>query len=319
MASRDKRIPFKNESGEVIPPYAPIEFAEDCDVNSGTGAITVKATKPTGAGPYALNTEKPVAASGEASYGECVIPLESLWWAKYTEEDPPETAWETEIGPVEDEWTVSTDGSGFIYAGLHEPENERILVKLVTDATPRAYIISHYDDGIDEAIAIFRDLRLELNGVTYPDDGSERLAKVKMVPARFDEDQATFFSVEAGPEYEDSEVEVYINFLSGVTFTGQLAMVKTIAGKKQWVGGWNGHYFWDCTVVDDIAAGDFGDVRINSRRLGYTGLATPTLSDPVVRAQMRVHEEDLFAGDSVALVFDDADQRFDIIKVGCAS
>lgn len=133
MASQNRRIAFKNESGEAIPPYAPIEFAEDCDVNSGTGAITVKATKPTGTGPYALNTEKPVAASGEASYGECVIPLESPWWAKYTEADPPATAWETEVGPLGNEWVVSEEGTGFLYAGLHEPENDRILVMQLPD------------------------------------------------------------------------------------------------------------------------------------------------------------------------------------------
>lgn len=316
MASRDKRIPFKNESGEVIPPYAPIEFAEDCDVNSGTGAITVKATKPTGAGPYALNTEKPVAASGEASYGECVIPLESLWWAKYTEEDPPETAWETEVGPIEDEWAFSTDGSGFIYAGLHEPENERILVKLVTDSTPRPYFITQYDITNDRAVAIWRDVDTSFR-LTAGVEGSsgDRAATVKMTPAKWNDTSEVFELVDSSAEFE--EVDVYINLLSGVTFTGQLAMVKTIAGKKQWVGGWNGHYFWDCELAEQIDEGDVGEIILNTTRQGYSLPAMPTLGPPRVQAKMRVHEEGLGAADSVALIFDDSEQKFDIIKVAC--
>lgn len=119
------RIGFKNNSGESIPRYSIIQFTGDSEQVDKTKVISVLAVKPDGTGPYAINMEADVA---NGQYGECIVPLEGLAWIRYIKPDPPATAWETEVGPRDDEWDVDDTGTGYLYAGLHEPDNERILV-----------------------------------------------------------------------------------------------------------------------------------------------------------------------------------------------
>lgn len=122
-------IPYKNDTDERIPPFAVLQFMDD--VESTDTYIAVKVIKPDGAGEhFALDNGKGAMESSDEKYcyGECIKAFNGPLWAHYTNADPPETAWETEVGPVEDEWFVDDTGTGFVYAGLHDPDNERILV-----------------------------------------------------------------------------------------------------------------------------------------------------------------------------------------------
>lgn len=122
------KIAYKNDSGEAVPPYAVLQFKGDVeDINAG---ISVLVTKPDGDGEhFALDDGK--GATNDANggkYGQCIIPLTGLFWVHYIAAEPPEEAWVTTVGPVEDEWYMDDTGDGFIYAGLYEPDNDRILV-----------------------------------------------------------------------------------------------------------------------------------------------------------------------------------------------
>lgn len=137
------RIACRNESGETAPPYAVVQF------DDGDGdAMCMIGTKPSDSGTqYALNTEKPMESSGDAQYGEVVIPTNCVAWAYYTDEDPPPVAWESEVGPVADQWNISNEGSGFVYAGVHDTDKERILVMKLSGSSSVIYGIVRDDLG----------------------------------------------------------------------------------------------------------------------------------------------------------------------------
>ena len=121
-------IGYKNDSGEVIPAHAVLQFKDDVeDIDSG---ISVLVTKPDGDGEhFAIDDGKGATIDDEGGkYGQCIKAFIGVFWVHYVADAPPDEAWVTEVGPVDDEWHIGTEGTGFVYAGLHEPDNQRILV-----------------------------------------------------------------------------------------------------------------------------------------------------------------------------------------------
>lgn len=123
------KISYLNSSGEAIPPFAVLQFESDVDFNSTTKAQTVKAYKPDGTGPYAIDDGKGADAANEGRYGQCLVPLQHTFWAYYTGAAAPGTAWTTEVGPVTGQWYMDATGAGYWYAGSFDPDNQRILVQ----------------------------------------------------------------------------------------------------------------------------------------------------------------------------------------------
>lgn len=123
------KISYLNSSGEAVPPFAVLQFESDVDFNSTTKAQTVKAYKPDGTGPYAIDDGKGADAANEGRYGQCLVPLQHTFWAHYTGASAPGTAWTTEVGPVSGQWYMDATGSGYWYAGSFDPDNQRILVQ----------------------------------------------------------------------------------------------------------------------------------------------------------------------------------------------
>jgi len=124
-------IPYKNETEERIPPFAVLQFTGEAE--STDTYITARVTKTDSTGKhFSLDNGKGALASESGAskycYGECIKALTGVFWAHYVGTTPPATAWVTEVGPVAGEWYVNDTGSGFVYAGLHDPENERIQV-----------------------------------------------------------------------------------------------------------------------------------------------------------------------------------------------
>lgn len=122
------RIAYKNDSGEAIPPHAILQLTSDVEVNSN-GDISVLVKKPDGGDHFALDEGGGAANDDDGGkYGQCIKALTGLFWAHYVDSSPPSEAWVTEVGPVTGQWYVNSSSSGFVYAGSHEPTNERILV-----------------------------------------------------------------------------------------------------------------------------------------------------------------------------------------------
>lgn len=122
-------IPYKNNIDERIPPYAVLQFSSDAE--STDKYISVKVTKPDGTGKhFAIDNGKGAMESSDDKYcyGECIKAFIGTFWAHYVSATPPATAWDTEVGPVSGEWYVNDTGTGFVYAGVHDPDNQRILV-----------------------------------------------------------------------------------------------------------------------------------------------------------------------------------------------
>lgn len=125
------RISFWNVSGETVPRYGVIKFSGDASKNDSTKVISLRAIKPDGdEGLYALNLDNEV---NDSEYGEAIIPLSGFAWAKYTDTDPPDVSLETEVGPVDSQWSMSTTGTGWLYGGLHDVDTGRILVVKLSD------------------------------------------------------------------------------------------------------------------------------------------------------------------------------------------
>ena len=126
-------IAYSNVSSDACPPHGVLRFFGD--IREDNGGIRVEAGKPNFSAPggdqFALDDGKGTSGAASGSYsnfGQCIVPLTGVFWAHYIGADPPGTAWEKEVGPVDGEWHVDDTGTGFVYAGLHEPDNERILV-----------------------------------------------------------------------------------------------------------------------------------------------------------------------------------------------
>ena len=120
-------INYRNDSGEWIPPYSMLQFADDVEVIEA--GISVLVVKPTKDGlHFAIDSGNGTDPYGSNVYGQCIKALTGLFWVYYIDADPPEKAWETQVGPKDNEWYVDSNGEGFVYAGLHEPANQRILV-----------------------------------------------------------------------------------------------------------------------------------------------------------------------------------------------
>lgn len=58
------------------------------------------------------------------------------------------------------------------------------------------------------------------------------------------------------------DVELNVDCMHGVSFTGQMVLAQPINGSKQIVGGWVNHFFRGA-CVDAIAAGDTGTVNLS--------------------------------------------------------
>lgn len=130
MANPSPVIPisYLNTSGEAIPPFGIMEATGDCDYVSATKKYSIKVRKPTGVGPYFIDTGNGASASGDGAYGQCVVPLTHTWWVKYSGAAAPTTAWVTEVGPKTGQFYVDKNGSGYWYAGVWDSTNGWILV-----------------------------------------------------------------------------------------------------------------------------------------------------------------------------------------------
>lgn len=117
-------IAYKNNSGEDIPPNAIVQFEGPCE-EAATGAVSILVNKPSGDGPYGIDT-----GSGAKTglYGQLMVPLSHTAWVLYDGVSAPATPWVTRVGPESGQWYVTTNGSGYIYAGLHDADEGRILV-----------------------------------------------------------------------------------------------------------------------------------------------------------------------------------------------
>lgn len=119
-------VSYKNDSGVGIPPHAVLQFANATeDIASG---ISILVTKPTGSGKqFFLDDGKGATNDAEGGkYGQCIRAVNGVFWAHYVSVYPPADG--AEVGPVSGQWYVNETGSGFTYFGLHEPNNNRILV-----------------------------------------------------------------------------------------------------------------------------------------------------------------------------------------------
>lgn len=129
MTSLVTPVSYLNTSGSPVPPHGCIDLLGDCDVASGTQVISVKAATPgSGSGIYAIDSGKGTGDGGSTAYGQFFIPSSAPVWAYYLGESAPGTAWVQEVGPYTGGFDLVTAGTGFIYAGVFDAANERILV-----------------------------------------------------------------------------------------------------------------------------------------------------------------------------------------------
>ncbi len=128
MAKPVLTISYKNDTTEVIPHHAVLQLTKDIEETDDGLSVLVK--KFDGDGEhFAIDDGKGATTDDTGGkYGQCIKALCGLFWVHYVGETAPATPWETEVGPVEGQWYVDATGSGFVYAGLHDPDNERILV-----------------------------------------------------------------------------------------------------------------------------------------------------------------------------------------------
>lgn len=129
MASLVTPVSYLNISGTEVPPYGCVDLLNDCDIASTTNVISVKATTPGGgSGVYAIDSGKGTGSTGSTAYGQFFIPSSAPVWAYYTGDSAPGTAWVQEVGPHTGGFDLISTGTGFLYAGVFDAANERILV-----------------------------------------------------------------------------------------------------------------------------------------------------------------------------------------------
>lgn len=116
-------IPFRNDSGETIPPYSSIKIT---GVVSGGARITLTCDKPSQTTcTYASSGPFSVVADGFGS--ACVSSHRVVKFSgTVTTGD--------EIGPVDGSWEASADGNGMMVYGVIDATNNLALVSLLPKA-----------------------------------------------------------------------------------------------------------------------------------------------------------------------------------------
>lgn len=127
-------IPYLNTSSEDAPPFCMLMLTGDVDTASGTNIFSVKAKKPDstsgvfaidcGAGAKAASGTGPPAAG---CYGQCYIPISHVTWVMFSG-TAPINPWQSQVGPVANQWYANTTGSGFWFAGGYSMSSGLLLV-----------------------------------------------------------------------------------------------------------------------------------------------------------------------------------------------
>lgn len=128
MAKPVLTISYKNDTTEVIPHHAVLQLTKDIEETDDGLSVLVK--KFDGDGEhFAIDDGKGATTDDTGGkYGQCIKALCGVFPVHYIGETAPAKAWETEVGPVEGQWYVDETGSGFVYAGVHQPDKQRIYV-----------------------------------------------------------------------------------------------------------------------------------------------------------------------------------------------
>lgn len=117
------RIAYRNDSGSTVPPHGFIQFS-GTPITTATGDYVISAVKHgDGVGPVFIDDGKGATSSGDGSYGSCFAACEGVVWVSCS---ATLTAWD-EIGPIDDSFEASKYGNGFIYCGITDATNDRVL------------------------------------------------------------------------------------------------------------------------------------------------------------------------------------------------
>lgn len=126
-------IPYLNTSNEPVPRFGVVQLAGPVDTATDTNVFAVKVTKPTSTdGVYAIDTGAGALASGNGagSYGQCYIPVSHVTWVKFNG-SAPATPWDSQVGPVANQWYMDSTGTGYWYAGAHASSDGWLLVNQI--------------------------------------------------------------------------------------------------------------------------------------------------------------------------------------------
>lgn len=122
----------RNESEETIPPYSIAEVQNTELVGGKRPKVLI--TKPTGNGVLFVATG-PIPLLPDGGYDEQVVHARSFdtrRWVKYSG-DAPEHG--DTVGPTEDSWEVSTDGTGYRVWGVDETKGLALIEQVPEGGT----------------------------------------------------------------------------------------------------------------------------------------------------------------------------------------
>jgi hypothetical protein len=126
------KISYVNNSGYTVPPYGVVELSGDMQTLAN-GERVIPVTRPSGKGPYAIDDGKGAMSTDSGKYGTAIIPYDNLAWVAWDGTDPGE-AWQDQVGPIRNTFTVGNKGSGYLYAGAKDTTGNRLLV---VQSTPK--------------------------------------------------------------------------------------------------------------------------------------------------------------------------------------
>lgn len=134
-------VKFLNNSGETIPPYGVLRVTGTTTRN-GQPFFTV--AKPTSAKQkyYPING---AAAVGAGQVGECTFSPQAIAALASS----PSVG--TELGPVNNSWTLSTSGEGFYYFGTKANDRSLLLGEVVQVASPTSSSTTEVKWGLCQA------------------------------------------------------------------------------------------------------------------------------------------------------------------------
>lgn len=116
-------FPYRNDSGETVPPFALIEVTGTV---SGSSRATLTCRKPTNSGCTFVSNGPFAVADG--AFGDCMVSAHRI--VKYT----GSVAAGDEIGPSPGNWYASNDEFGMMVLGVTDSANSYALVTLLPKA-----------------------------------------------------------------------------------------------------------------------------------------------------------------------------------------
>lgn len=137
-------VSYVNMSGVLIPPCGVLQLTGTPTITS-TGKIVMNAVAcGNGNGVFMIDSGGGASADGDGRYGTCFRAGEGFCWAAFGCDSPDSLVPWMDVGPVNNDFIVNTNGVGLWYAGLYQSNDSLGVTTGYGNSIGRILVILHH-------------------------------------------------------------------------------------------------------------------------------------------------------------------------------